>query len=71
MNRLLENAVNRPALVKGVGDFMGPVWQAGETRIAGTIPLWAIAIGGLAYLLWQANPGFGLKDWMKTKVSSW
>ena len=62
--------MNNPGLVKGVGDFMDPLWEKAQVRIGG-IPLWAFAIGGLAYLAWKANPGFGLKDWMKTKVSGW
>ena len=70
MNSFIENVAKRPALVKGVGDFLTPVWTVGEQKVA-SVPVWAFAVGGLAYLLWKAKPGFGLASWVKEQTSSW
>lgn len=70
MNSLLENAVKRPALVQGVGDFLDPVWEKAQTKVL-SIPIWAFALGGLAYLLWREKPGFGLAGWIKQTTASW
>ena len=68
--QLIDNVTKRPALVKGLGDGLDPVWSVGEQRVL-SVPIWAFAIGGLAYLLWKAKPGFGLGGWVKEQVSSW